>query len=487
MAVSLEAWAEAGLCDFVIFDSKGIVTSAYSRLLSAIAVGDDIFAKLPVLHGYEDFLDVQQQSSLPLIFDGVRLPGLESDQILDFRLGRHSDRSSGLLLVLANSSYTGITAENMRDSRKANFLEGLLQKERSRFKEIYHNSPIASFAVESNGSLIAVSEKFQDWIGYQTDPADWIGKFCKVHQETWIKATDAETGRASFEATVSVCHDQTAIVEVFVQVIPGVDESPETFVAIHDVTNRKKLVAELERHRRDLAETAEMLTHSNRRLEQFAHIAAHDLLGPLGRMSSFSEIIELELGISASTMVTTAVNAIKISALEGIELVTDLLTLAKLEHFKPEWEEIDVERMIRHVASLLSLSAPLDLQFTGVRLIRADARLLRLIARNVLSNSFKYRKHDVPLLVTVSLLESSTGYVQLILSDNGTGFDSAEADAFAAFSRMREHASVEGTGLGLAMVKDAADILGWRAGIFSKRNVGTTLKFEGIIKSLEII
>lgn len=477
----INPWVSAGLADFIVFDAQGVVTQVASAHLQGIQSGDSVFARLPVLSGFEDMFNDAAMVAQPIRLAGVVLPDHGAGRPLDFSIGLSSDAKSGLLLVTPNFSQTGPDADRLRKKRKQAYLDDLLAQERARFEEIYRQSPVSAFALGKDGAVIAISDQLQTWLGLDTDVQSWIKAFCRTHRGHWQRSFQSGSSTISFRSAVSVQGTSMAIVDVSVFVLDAVDDGQETYIALQDVTAATAMMATLSRQRAQLAEAAEALQTSNRRLEQFAHVAAHDLLGPLGRMSSFSDIIELELGSNAKGILATAIDAIRISARESIDLVQDLLTLAKLQYFEPEPELIDLESCVADLKNGLLRDLEIDVAFSGTATINADRRLLELILRNALSNSYKYRSHERPLTVQFSLEANGDDTRSLSIADNGTGFDDKKADPFAAFERMREHSGAQGTGLGLAMVKDAADTMGWQAGISSVRNEGTRLVFRGIM------
>lgn len=481
VAPQVDAWVDAGLADFIAFDHKGAVTQVSASHLKGIKVGDNVFSKLPVLSGFEDLFTDPAMATQPTRLEGVVAPGNAQGLPLDFSLGLSSDAKTGLLLVAPNFTHKGADADRLRQKRKQAYLDGLLAQERARFEEIYSQSPVSAFALGKDGSVIATSDYLKNWLGADADVGAWIKAFCRTHRNQWQRLLQFGDNSAAFRSGVSVQATRVAIVDVSVFVLETPDEGFETYIALQDVTAATAMMAALARQRAELTQAAEALQISNRRLEQFAHVAAHDLLGPLGRMSSFSDIIELEMGDKAQGILATAVDAIRVSARESIELVHDLLTLAKLQHFKPDYEEINLQNCV--VALNQGVLGDLDFtcDYSGSETLIADRRLLELILRNILSNSYKYRSSERSLKISFEIKRDSDGTASLSVTDNGSGFEDKETDPFAAFERMREHSSAQGTGLGLAMVKDAAETMDWLAGISSKRGEGTTLLFTGIL------
>jgi signal transduction histidine kinase len=472
-------WVDAGLADFIAFDASGTVVAAETHHLNNIAPGDDIFQKLPALHGFEDIFMSAPEEAVTL--EGVALPGEAGIRAFDFRIAR-SDRP-GIALVMAspNHSVIGKAAEQTRERRAAAYLATQLERERIRFRQVYTHTPAICFAMDPDGKAIAMSAAFERWIGASAS-AHWIAEFWLWLKDHHPDPTEHQAGERSFIAALPVRGTAIHLLEISVLTVQVDGEKPETYITIHDITGSHSTSQMLRRQGAALIAAHDSLAQSNGRLEQFAHIAAHDLLGPLGRIASFSEVLSIELGETATGMTRTAVDAIQRSASESITLVKELLELAMINGSRIEYVDVKLEEFISKIVTFSFEIDSVHFNLGGKKEIHADPRLLRLIVRNIISNSIKYRSHDRALKVEVRIDASdncaTTGC--LTFSDNGIGFDEGEADPFAAFQRMRDHAGIDGAGLGLSMVKDAAERMAWRAGISSVRGSGTSVVFHGV-------
>ena len=476
----LDVFAAAGIADFVMFDRSGTITSVSTSLLRGIGVGDNVFDKLPVLHGCDDLFDENADAHYPISFEGVTLTAQGHDQAFDFHLGRNVDGQNGLLIVAPNRGHDGPTADRLRERRKAQYLEELLEQERIRFDHVFRHAPVCAFATGPAGEVIATSAALETWLGPAVDIVAWIADFVALYRDRWPSPAGDQPRTAQFRTGVSIDAHRVVIADVSVLALRSVRGIEETFVSLQDVTLVTALTATLRRQRDALQLAKSDLERSNRRLEQFAHVAAHDLLGPLGRMASFSEIVEREVDPAADGILAFAVDAIRQSARSSIGLVRDLLALARLDEAAPEWERVDPDAVARHIAGQLWEDGQVELSTDGAVSIVADRRLFEVILRNVLANSYKYRDRARPLAVHLKFVCGGDGMAELAIADNGMGFDADAGDPFAAFQRMDGSSGIEGVGLGLSMVRDAAEAMGWSAGISARRGEGTTLHFGGI-------
>jgi signal transduction histidine kinase len=106
--------------------------------------------------------------------------------------------------------------------------------------------------------------------------------------------------------------------------------------------------------------------------------------------------------------------------------------------------------------------------------VRFSRKNLKSILYNLLSNAVKYRSPDRAPHVRLSC-RTEEGYYVLTVADNGLGMDmSQEEKIFALFKRL--HAHVEGTGIGLYIVKKIVENAGGRIEVESQVGVGSTFR-----------
>jgi signal transduction histidine kinase len=229
----------------------------------------------------------------------------------------------------------------------------------------------------------------------------------------------------------------------------------------------------------DLATANQQLIRTNVDLDNFIYTASHDLKSPITNIEGLLDALHHELPEQPPTsevahileLMQDAVNRFK----RTIEHLTTVSKLQK-EHDAPV-EQVALAPIIEDVRLDL---APL-LQQTGGRLLvnvqhcpplLFSAKNLRSVVYNLLSNALKYRHPDRPPVVRVSIRREAS-FVVLDVQDNGLGIDLAREEyLFAMFQRLHTH--VEGSGLGLYMVKRMVENAGGRITVQSQVGEGST-------------
>ncbi len=243
---------------------------------------------------------------------------------------------------------------------------------------------------------------------------------------------------------------------------------------VEDMTDRK--MKELE-----LQNMADTLKRSNEELDRFAHTVAHDIKQPLTSLLLCSEVLAQECKGKVSNETFRYTQHIEDTARRISAFVTDILKFseASSKAFKPE--QVDLNEVLSNVledldASILAAKANINIQTLPV--IWGDrVKLLRLFS-NLISNSIKFKKPDLPLEIVI--MASRIGNKAVIsVRDNGVGFDSTEEqNVFNLFTRLKNSKDISGSGMGLAMCKRIVDLHGGNIWVKSQVGKGTMFSFS---------
>lgn len=252
-----------------------------------------------------------------------------------------------------------------------------------------------------------------------------------------------------------------------------------SIVSIHtDITATKQREEALQVAR----QTAE---RANRAKSAFLANVSHELRTPLNAIIGFSEIMrDKMLGPIGNPAYEEYNGSVLESAYHLLEVINDILDVAKAEAGKLELEEADVN-LGPTVASVLRLVAdqarrneleivasPLD----GLPLLYADERRLKQILFNLLSNAIKFTSPCGRIEVRAG--RDTGGGLFIAVADNGIGIAPEQiADALAPFGQLDNSLSRKfaGTGLGLPLSRALAELHGGSLELASAPGVGTTV------------
>jgi PAS domain S-box-containing protein len=221
----------------------------------------------------------------------------------------------------------------------------------------------------------------------------------------------------------------------------------------------------------------EELLRTNNDLDNFVYTASHDLKSPIANLEGLSlvlkEILEGKLNeedYRVLHLLGTSVNKLK----KTIGDLTDITRVQK--ELNQKHEPLFFEEVLEDVKSdlgqlLVSSGATVQAEFETPEISYARKNL-RSILYNLLSNAMKYRSPDRPLLIRVRT-EKEGDHIVLSVQDNGLGIKPQQRHKlFSMFTRLHTH--VEGTGIGLYMIKRIIENNGGSIRVESELGKGTT-------------
>jgi PAS domain S-box-containing protein len=270
--------------------------------------------------------------------------------------------------------------------------------------------------------------------------------------------------------------------------IPDVHESTVRglYTLVSDITEqveaRRAVEASVQQAQalaRELATANQQLTRTNVDLDNFIYTASHDLKAPITNIEGLLDTLQHELPEPRpGSEVTYILDLMHDSVLRFQRTIEHLTEVSKLQkEHDPPTQQVALAPVIEDVRLDL---APL-LQQTGGRLVvrvqqslllRFSEKNLRSVVYNLLSNALKYRHPERPPVVRLSTRPEGA-FMVLEVKDNGLGLDlTRQEHLFAMFQRLHTH--VEGSGLGLYMVKRMVENVGGRITVESQLGEGST-------------
>lgn len=248
---------------------------------------------------------------------------------------------------------------------------------------------------------------------------------------------------------------------------------------VYDITEIRKAQESLEIALADITLKNKQLSKINNDLDSFVYTASHDLRNPVINLEGLLFALKKRLAALESEEVNRLIDLMLTSVSKLNQTILDLTEITKAQKGLEEAEEqISVQKKLKDIraelAEIIRQADPLiqeDLQVVALTYAR---RNLRSILYNLLTNAIKYRSPERRLEINIKTYQEGD-WIVLSVQDNGLGLDEQQRQKlFTMFKRLHTH--VEGTGIGLYIIKRLVENGGGRIEVSSEPNVGSTFK-----------
>jgi PAS domain S-box-containing protein len=253
-------------------------------------------------------------------------------------------------------------------------------------------------------------------------------------------------------------------------------------IIARDITARKQFEQELMAlhatlEQRVTARTAE-LERSNRELDQFAYVASHDLKAPLRSIALLTDWISEDAAPVLTGRSLDHLQKLKGRVKRMERLLDDLLAYSRAGRAEQPPQLVDTLLLVQETVELLNLPGGFQVVLPETMPKLYTERVpLATVFRNLIQNACKHHTDPDRGCVTI-MAEDLGGAVRFAVADDGPGIPAEHrAAVFELFRTLKPRDQVEGSGMGLSVVKKTVESRGGTIELVSSPGQGATFTF----------
>lgn len=243
----------------------------------------------------------------------------------------------------------------------------------------------------------------------------------------------------------------------------------------------KEALAKLEQSQNELSEALDKERELNEIKSRFVSMASHEFRTPLSTVLSSATLLGKYVKTEEQDRRDKHINRIKDAVKHLNELLEDFLSLGRLDEGKvfAKYSQFDLEEVIHEttegIRGLLKKDQDFVCEYEGEKEVTTDKNLMKNIMINLLTNAIKFSDEGKVIRV---LARVRKGSATVSVIDSGIGISAEDQEhLFSSFFRAKNAVNIQGTGMGLHIVKRYVDLLGGQVKVISELNKGTEVQF----------
>ena len=390
------------------------------------------------------------------------------------RLIEHNDSERWIQLIL-------------RDITERKKAERALDKSENLLRTIINATQDAMIAVNEKGLISLFNPAAEKMFGQ--DKAEVLGKSIDLlipeqygtqHQQHVKNYFETNMPNNAIGHTVEVParHNNGRVFPIELSLSSVIVDDKKMVIAVaRDITERKKAEQTLEELNTALETTNLELIRTNKELQEFAYITAHDLKTPLRAIGTLADWLSVDYGEKFDEQGREQVNLLVTKAKQMSLMIDDILRYSGVGQNIQKSQEVDLNRLLSEVID--EIAPPENIVVTSEnplpKLVGKKTHIIQIF-QNLLSNAVKYM--DKPKgEIKVGCVEEDNCW-KFSVVDNGPGIEKKYHDKiFKIFQTLSPREGVESTGIGLSIVKKLVELNKGTIWVESKVGNGSTFYF----------
>ncbi|WP_139925610.1 PAS domain-containing protein [Hymenobacter sp. DG01] len=353
-------------------------------------------------------------------------------------------------------------------------------------RELADNVPAMIWVTDPEGSCTYLNQQWFAYTGQTRSEALGMGWLQAIHPEDVAKTTEVFLEANARQTSFTLLYRQRRhdgqyrwAIDTGLPRFNAQGEFEGHIGTVFDIHEQKQAEQSLRRLAQQLRATNQQLVRTNVDLDNFIYTASHDLKAPITNIEGLVDALQSQL--PPQEALTQQVAPLLTMMKESVERFQRTINhLSDVTKLQKEYGEptslvalppvvtdvlLDLQRLVEQVG------AQVEVDVAECPSVLFSAKNLRSVVYNLLSNALKYHHPGRVPRIRVSCRQES-GFTVLVIEDNGLGLEaSKQAQLFTMFRRFHTH--VEGSGIGLYMVKRSVENAGGRVTVQSEPDQGS--------------
>lgn len=386
----------------------------------------------------------------------------------------------GLLLnalVVLVLYLVGVARQKVKESF---VLQGQINRELELRRHVIEGAPYGILLMNLDGTIEMCNTSLCELFGYAAE--ELVGQPIEVLIPAALHQNHVKS-RLNYVSNATVARGMATNRQVFGRHRNGGNVAVEVNLAPGEFGNRPGVIAmvvdlrERLMAQEQIAAQVTQLTRANDELNNFAYVASHDLKSPLRGIDQLASWVAEDLAdtLGKDTQEHLRLMRSRIKRMEM--LLDDLLAYSRVGRSTDGVTRINTRELVENIFELQATQMPIQLVFAGdMPTIEAQKVPLELVFRNLIGNAIKH--HDKAQgMIRISASQNADG-VEFSVQDDGPGVPPEhQKRVFAMFQTLKSRDEIEGSGIGLALVKKAVESVGGHVTLESDGLHGCTFRF----------